>query len=388
VIANQNIILFSSDDWSSGLKSSKYHVAVGLAKTNRVLFVNSIGLRNPSASASDLRRVWQKLLGFLRGWQKVGDNLFVYTPIVIPFHRSRWARRVNRRILVWSLRVVQILLKLRTPVLLVFSPTFHAVVGHLRERGVVYYCIDELKAYHEVDRGMIDRMERDLLAKADCVVACSQALVEKKRPFNRHVYYVPHGVEWGLFRRALDETTSIPDDIAGLKKPIVGYYGFISEDWIDFALLNEIAARHPDWSLVLIGRTKVDPATVLEHGNIHFLGVRPFETLPNYSRAFDVGIIPFAINELTASSNPLKLFEYLASGLPVVSVEIPEVARYRDNVKVARDRPEFIRLIEQALTESSLADKRRRSDLVRNETWEQRLDVLSAIIARHARPLT
>ena len=180
MIANQNIILFSSDDWSSGLKSSKYHVAVGLAKTNRVLFVNSIGLRNPSASASDLRRVWQKLLGFLRGWQKVGDNLFVYTPIVIPFHRSRWARRVNRRILVWSLRVVQILLKLRTPVLLVFSPTFHAVVGHLRERGVVYYCIDELKAYHEVDRGMIDRMERDLLAKADCVVACSQALVSSE----------------------------------------------------------------------------------------------------------------------------------------------------------------------------------------------------------------
>ena len=90
----------------------------------------------------------------------------------------------------------------------------------------------------------------------------------------------------------------------------------------------------------------------------------------------------------TEAASPVKVHEYLACGLPVVSVEIPEVARYRDNVKVARDRPEFIRLIEQALTERSLADKRRRSDLVRNETWEQRLDVLSAIIARHARPLT
>ena len=87
MMTNQNVIVFSSDDWASGLKSSKYHVAVGLSKTNRVLFVNSIGLRNPSASAKDLKRIWHKLMGFLKGWEKVDDNLFVFTPIVIPFHR-------------------------------------------------------------------------------------------------------------------------------------------------------------------------------------------------------------------------------------------------------------------------------------------------------------
>ena len=81
MIANQNVILFSSDDWASGLKSSKYHVAVGLAKTNRVLFVNSIGLRNPSATSKDLKRIGQKLLSFLKGWERINDNLFVYTPI-------------------------------------------------------------------------------------------------------------------------------------------------------------------------------------------------------------------------------------------------------------------------------------------------------------------
>ena len=387
MIANQNIILFSSDDWSSGLKSSKYHIAVGLSKTNRVLFVNSIGLRNPSTSPSDLRRVWQKLLGFLRGLQRVGDNLWIFTPIVVPFHGSRWARRLNRSILVWSLRVVQVVLKLRRPVLLVFSPTFHDMIGHLRERCAVYYCIDELNAYQHVDARMLDAMEQELLRKADCVVACSRALLEKKQPFNPNTYYVPHGVDWALFRKALDETTTIPDDVARLSKPIVGFYGFISEDWIDFDLLNEIAKRHPEWSLVLIGRSNVEPATVLKHANIHFLGVRPFETLPNYSRAFDVGIIPFATNALTASSNPLKLFEYLASGLPVVSVDIPEVARHRDIVKVARDRSDFVALIEKAIVENSPSDRQRRSDLVRNETWGQRLELLSDIVARHTRPV-
>ncbi len=385
MISNQNVILFSSDDWASGLKSSKYHVAVGLAKTNKVLFVNSIGLRNPSASSKDLKRIWQKLVSFLKGWERINDNLFVYTPIVIPFHRSGLMRRINQLILVCSIRIVQAFLNLRRPVLLVFSPNFHEVIGHLGESGTVYYCIDELKAYRDVDTAMLEDMERGLLAKADCVVCCSRELVEKKRSFNPHVYYVPHGVDWALFRRTLDGKQELPDDIARIQKPIIGFYGFISEDWIDFDLLNEMAAQHPEWSVVLIGRTKLDLTAVLKHDNIHFLGVRPFEQLPDYNRAFDVATIPFVINELTESSNPLKLFEYLASGLPVVSVDIPEVAAFGENVKVAHDHREFITMAEQALTENGTDEKYRRSELVRNETWQNRLEMLSGIITKHCR---
>jgi glycosyltransferase involved in cell wall biosynthesis len=387
MIANRNIMLFSSDDWASGLKSSKYHVAVGLSKRNKVLFVNSIGLRNPSASVRDIKRVWHKAISFLRGWERIDDNLFVYTPIVIPFHRSRLMRRINQLILIYSLRTVQFLLKLERPVLLVFSPNFHDVVGHLGESGTVYYCIDELKAYREVDTAMLDDMERALLAKADCVVGCSQELVDAKRPFNPNVYYVPHGVEWSLFRKTLDDTLELPLDVRRLPKPIIGYYGFISEDWIDFDLLNAMAARHPEWSLVLIGRTKLNLDAVLKHGNIHFLGVRPFEQLPDYSRAFNVAIIPFAINALTESSNPLKLLEYLASGLPVVSVNIPEVARYARLVKIAGNHDEFIRLTEEALIDRTIEQDYRRSDSVRSETWERRLELLSEIITEHCHPV-
>jgi glycosyltransferase involved in cell wall biosynthesis len=216
-------------------------------------------------------------------------------------------------------------------------------------------------------------------------VCCSQDLVEKKRALNPHVYYLPHGVDWALFRRALDAEQPAPSDIAQLATPRIGFYGFISEDWIDFDLLNAMAERHPEWSIVLIGRTKLDLAAVLRHSNVHFLGVRPFEQLPAYNRAFDVAIIPFVINELTISSNPLKLFEYMASGLPVVSVNIPEVARYSTVVHVARDHAEFIRMTEQALSETDQAAKYRRSDLVRSETWENRLEALSQIITTHCR---
>jgi glycosyltransferase involved in cell wall biosynthesis len=385
MMSNANVILFSSDDWSSGLKSSKYHVAIGLSQSNRVLFVNSIGLRSPSASSKDMKRIWQKLKSFLTGWETINENLFVYTPIVIPFHEWRFVQWINRAILISSIRVIQILLKLHRPVLLIFSPNFHEVIGHLGERGAVYYCIDELKGYKDVNAVVLEGMERRLLAKANCVVACSRELVGKKQPLNPHVYYLPHGVDWALFRTTLLAGRETPVDVAHLKKPVIGFYGFISEDWIDFALLNEMAASHPEWSIVLIGRSKLDLAPVLKGDNIHFLGVRPFERLPDYNRAFDVGIIPFAINTLTESSNPLKLFEYLASGLPVVSVNLSEVVGYGHSVRVAHDHDEFIRMTEAAIPDNSQDAKLARSDLVRNETWQNRLDTLSEIIARHCR---
>ncbi len=386
MLEQQNVIIFSSDDWSSGLKSSKYHVAVGLSRHNRVLFVNSIGLRNPSASARDLKRIWHKLASFFRGYQTINPNLFVFTPIVVPFHGSRWARALNRWILVASLRVLQWVLRLPRPVLLVFSPNFHEVLGQLGESATVYYCIDELKGYREVDSRMFDAMERSLQQKSDCIVACSQELVDKKRAVHPHVYYLPHGVDWALFRQTLDRDEPLPADIAQLPRPIIGFYGFISDDWIDFELLNEMARAHPEWSIVLIGRTKQDLGTVLRHPNIHFLGVRPFESLPGYNRGFDVALIPFALNELTVSSNPLKLYEYLASGLPVVSVDIPEVARHPELARVARDQREFIAMTEQALLENSPAQKLARSEAVRNETWANRLEQLSQIIERHRAP--
>lgn len=383
---NENILLFSSDDWSSGLRSSKYHVAMGLSKTNRVLFVNSIGLRNPSASSKDLKRIGQKLKGFFRGWEKINGNLYVYTPLVIPFHGIAAVRKINRFILVAGLRIVQLLLGLHRPVLLVFSPGFHDVVGRLGEKGTIYYCIDELKGYRDVDAAAFEEMEKSLMAKADCLVACSRALAGVKKAYNPRTYYLPHGVDWALFRKALDGEAGIPADIAGFKKPVVGFYGFISEDWIDFELLNMMAARHPEWSIVLIGRSKLAVERVLEHPNIHFLGPRPFERLPMYNKAFDAGIIPFVINELTRSSNPLKLYEYLASGLPVVSVGIPEVAKYAELVGIAGSRDEFIALTERAIAGDSPEKRLRRSEAMRSETWEDRMERLSAIMAKHCAP--
>lgn len=386
MISGEDIIIFSSDDWNSGLKTSKYHVAVRLARANRVLFVNSIGLRSPNLSSrKDLGRMWEKLARFFRGAAKVQDNLWVFTPLIIPFQRWALIRGLNRLILRASLRAVMAGLRMKTPIVFMFSQNMTALLGRLGEKQAVYYCIDELTGYREVDKEALAAMERELLAKADCVITCSEELTESKRPFNKHAYYVPHGVDWALFSRTARGEVKVPADIADLPKPVIGFYGFLSDDWIDFTLLKDMARAHPDWSIVLIGRSKSDLTQILPEANIHFLGVRPFEQLPDYSAGFDVGIIPFAINELTRHSNPLKLLEYLSAGLPVVSVDIPEVRRFRDWIAVADGREDFIRKVEQALAEDTPQLRQARSARMAAETWDQRLNAISNILSAHRR---
>ncbi|OPY61762.1 MAG: putative teichuronic acid biosynthesis glycosyltransferase TuaH [Pelotomaculum sp. PtaU1.Bin065] len=383
MLKNENIIIFSSDDWKSGLKSSKYHIAKHFSRHNKVLFVNSIGLRNPGINKSDISRIFAKLFSFFSGYHKVSDNLFVCTPVVVPFHSFRGVKSINANLLVWFIRLMMFRLSMKRPILIIFMPNVKDVIGRLNEKCVVYYCIDELKGYREVDRNVFEKDETELLRRADCVVTCSAELNEIKKKSNPHTYYIPHGVEWAHFRSALNPQLPIPRDIEEFRKPIIGFYGFISDDWIDFALLDHMAVVHPEWSVVLIGRSKGDINKRLKTANIHFLGIRSFEELPAYNKAFDVSIIPFVINQLTMSSNPLKLFEYLSSGKPVVSVDIPEVRNHAAWVKIASSHEQFVRHIEECLLEDTLECRLMRSDAMRNETWENRIDLLSRIINEH-----
>lgn len=386
MIENEHIVIFSSDDWDSGLKTSKYHLAVRLARTNDVLFVNSIGLRSPQLSSGrDLGRMWGKLAAFVRGAERVGDRLHVLTPVVVPYRRWAFVRALNRRLLLANLRRAVRRLGLGDPILLIFSPNVADVVGRLGERLAVYYCIDELTGYREVDSTALAASETELMNMVDCVIACSQALADRRSEEHPHTYYVPHGVDWESFSRVVTDHLEVPADLAALPGPVIGFFGFLSDDWIDFELVDHLARSHPEWSIVLIGRVKGDLRSLVTATNVHYLGMRRFEDLPAYCAGFDVGIVPFALNELTRHSSPLKLLEYLAAGLPVVSVDIPEVHRYREFVAIASDRDDFVRHVERALADDTTERQVQRSDRMRVETWEYRLEQIGEILEERRR---
>ena len=170
-------------------------------------------------------------------------------------------------------------------------------------------------------------LERQLIRKADLVIVSSEKLRATKSAYNPGTVLVRHGVALDHFREALLPGTRVPDDIAALPRPILGYFGLMAEDWIDIDLMAHVARHFSSGSMVLLGKVTTDLSPALRHhpSNVHVLGRKPFADLPSYCKGFDVAINPFPLNEVTLNSNPLKVREYLAAGLPVVSTRIPEV---------------------------------------------------------------
>jgi len=379
MLKDQNILFFSADDWGCGLMTSKTHIADLLSEENNLLYVNSIGLREPKMSSADARKVLRKIKGFFRGVRKVKDRMWVYTPIVIPFHRFKVIQWLNKWFLIACVKYLKKKLKLHDPLLITFLPNTVDVVGKFGESKIIYYCVDEFSEFEGVPTDVVIRMEKELIAKSDIVFATSQRLFKNKRRYNEKTFLMPHGVDVGHFSKALLPETKIPDEMADLSRPIVGFFGLI-EEWLDQELIKKIAEKKPDWSIVLIGKVNVDVSQLREHKNVYLLGPRDYKELPAYSKAFDVAIIPFVINELTINVNPIKLREYLAAGLPVVATKLPECEEYSDYAYIANNHERFISCLEKAIEPESPEKKIKRREFIEKESWKGKVEEISRII--------
>ena len=218
------------------------------------------------------------------------------------------------------------------------------------------------------------------MKKADLVIVSSGPLYESKMRYNSNTFLVTHGVDLEHFRKACDPETVIPEEVAAMKSPVIGFHGLVA-DWVDLELIKFLATARPEWSFVLVG--KLDTNTEPLHGlaNVHLLGRKDYALLPAYCKSFDVAILPFAVNELTLASNPLKLREYLAAGLPVVSTAIPEAARLGSLVRIGESYEHFLKQIEVLLLEGRGGPNLSVSRAMDSESWDGKVAELSQIIA-------
>jgi glycosyltransferase involved in cell wall biosynthesis len=367
----QNVVCFAKD-WSE-TPTSNNHVMIELARHNKVLWLNSIATRQPKlTSGRDIGKIFRKLAGFFRGARQAADNLWVFTPIVLPLPHSRIAALLNRRLLKWMLARVRRQLGMKQFQLWTFLPNAVEYVGQLGESLVVYYCVDEWSKFTYLHGEKSAQAERRLLKQADVVFATAQTLVDDRLPHNPNTYLARHGVDHNLFARAMDDRTQVPADLAAIPRPRLGFYGTI-QDWIDFDLICHLARRRPDWSIVLIGNAFVDVSRLKQFPNIHLLGRRDHDLLPNYCKGFDVGIIPYVVNERILHVNPIKLREYLSAGLPVVSTAFPEVQLYPQFCAAVQTFEQFETAVESALRTNNPALRRRRSEAMAQETWEKKV---------------
>ena len=377
MIQGHDIICFCND-WS-GDPLSKKQIVTRLAQHNRILWVNSTGNRNPTASARDFGRAWKKLTEFARGCRQVADNIHVFSPLVIPFHGSRIARAFNQRFYAACLRRACRQLGFRNPLVLTFVPSSSDVIDSLAATLVIYYCVDEYSQFSGTNREAILAMERKLIERSGLVIVSATRLLETKRPYNPNTHLITHGVDLLHFRKACRSNLQVPADCPKPDGPLIGFFGLI-EDWVDLRLIREVALARPAWSFVLIGEVRADASPLASLRNVHILGRRPYNSLPAYCRAFDAAILPFTWNELTLAANPLKLREYLAAGLPVIATPLPEVKRLEKLVHLARTPQDYIAAIEHLLATGRRGPRLADSMRMDAESWDAKVEQLSDYI--------
>ncbi|HEY6187330.1 MAG TPA: glycosyltransferase [Pyrinomonadaceae bacterium] len=375
LIKGRDIVCFPHD-WT-GDPLSKTHLMRLFARDNRVLWVNSIGMRAPTASKADISRSFKKLAAVATPVREVEPNIFVLSPLAIPAYGSPRIRALNRHLLRFQVKRAMRHLGFSRPINYVFLPSAAVIAGRLGEELVIYHCVDEYAAFSDIEAGPMLELEKQLMRRADLVITSAELLYQSKMQHNPRTVLVRHGVDHTHFRRALDPETVVPDDLARLPRPHIGFFGLIA-DWVDLELLARVAKRFSSGSLVMLGKTTTDVSALASLPNVHFLGRKPYELLPAYCKGFDVALMPFRINELTLNANPLKVREYLAAGLQVVSTAIPEV-EVVGQCRIGRDADGFIREVEEALLDPgpSLA----RSEAIRHESWEARLEDICRHIA-------
>jgi glycosyltransferase involved in cell wall biosynthesis len=378
MLEGENIVCFAKD-WSED-PTSNNHVMKLLARRNNVLWLNSIGMRKPSlGNKADVSKMVHKLRSFAKGPVQVDERMWVFTPLVLPLPASPAASLVNQQILRHSLAWLRKRLGMQSYQLWTFLPNVVEHLGALDPALTVYYCTDEFSQFSYLDGQRLARWDAELCRRADVVFTTARPLLERRKPLNAETHLALHGVDYDHFAKAMSADTPVAKDVADLPRPVLGFFGLI-HDWIDLDLIAYVAEQRPGWTIALIGKAGVDVSRLARFPNIKLLGRKPYADLPQYCKGFSAGLLPFTINELTRNVNPIKMREYLSAGLPVISTDLPEVRSQRDLCRVARTREEFLAACEQAIASDSPAERARRSDAMKAETWEAKVAELGRIV--------
>jgi len=380
-----DVLCLSSIDWDFIWQGHQEIMSALAASGHRVLFVENTGVRAPTVR--DLPRVRQRIRNWWRGtkgFREEQPNLFVYSPLLLPLPYSRIARRINRFLMLRTLRRWMRATGFYRPIVWTFLPTPLALdlIRGSDPQLTIYYCIDDLAASSPGARRIVPS-EEQLFREADLVFVTSEKLRQRAMRFSSRVHLFPFGVNFERFDGVRTSSEPLPNDLVKLRRPIVGYVGGLHQ-WVDQTLIAAVASRMPDATFVLVGPLQTEVSALERCPNIRLLGQRPHPDVPRYVKGFDVGIVPYRLTAYTANVYPTKLNEYLVMGIPVVATDLPEVQRFNADhggaVAVARDPDAFAGAIREALNDSAPAEIQRRIRVAHTNSWQSRIATMNRLI--------
>jgi len=369
-----DLVMFG-EDWG-GWPSSTQHLARALLKGgDRILWVNSLGLRRPRWS--DAARVMTKLRAGWRG--RAAPRLLhglqpqgIIAPLAPPVPRKGFEAALAGQLLARSLRrgLARTGLSAR-PILWTSLPTAGPVLDRLPTAATVYYCCDDFGALEGVDHADVLRHEAELAARVDLILATSPELAAKFPAAKTRL--VPHGVDTDLFMTPQDRPPDVPQD-----RPTMGFYGSLA-GWVDWDWLMALARLLPDWEIQLIGPAKAESAEKLaqlaRYDNIRLLGPRAHGELPAYLHAWTAALLPFRDLPQIHACNPLKLREYLAAGVPTVATPFPAAQAYAPELKTAAtvlEAAAYLRGLQERDPAEIRQERAARQQRVIGESWAAR----------------
>lgn len=382
MITKRDFIIVGLQALDSRIGSNCINIAHEIARHNRVLYVNY-----PLDRLTRIREkndpLIQKRVRIIKGKEpdlvQVSENMWNLNPRTmlesisqIPFdglfdffnkiNNKRFAREIKMAIN-----------KLGFSNYFIFNDSDMFRSFYLKEmlnpEMYVYYTRDNLIAVDFWKKQGI-RIEAELMAKADLVVGNSTYLADHARQFNPHSYYVGQGCDVSLFDTKL--INKIPDDIAKIKRPIIGYIGALFSLRLDIEVLVYLAKQRPDWSIVLVGPEDEAFKTSELHqiDNVYFLGSKKMEELPDYLYPFDVALNPQKLNEVTIGNYPRKIDEYLAMGKPTVATRTKAMEVFAKHTYLADTKEDYLSLVEKALSENTPELEKEREVFAKSHTWE------------------
>lgn len=385
-LGSRDFVCVGFNDWDNEVWTNQHHLMARLATAgSRVLFIESLGLRKPQiGSGRDLRRIGRRLRRGLAGLRHQ-DGVVVLSPLVLPVHGYRAVSRLNAMLLRAQVTRAVRRLGFSRPILWGYVPQAQSLIEVLDPQLVVYHCVDDIGAQERVDAVSFAAAERRFAQHANLVLASAPSLAERMGRLTDNVLYVPNVADTRRFSLAL-ENGPVDAALAALPEPRIVFVGAISSAKLDFEILRGLAAARRDWTIALVGPVGLgdpdtDISTLTSESNIHLLGPRGQDELPALLRGAAAGLIPYVRTPLTASIFPMKVYEYLAAGLPVVASPLPALEGVAD-VTLADGVGETVAALERLLADDSPTLRRSRSQAAQAHSWDARLAEIDAALTR------
>lgn len=327
-----DIIVTYCERWDTPLRTSKHHYIERLAVDgHRILYVEVPA--NPMLAILKFHEfASQSLPRLMSGLELVAENIWVMTGFVpLPYHPALWGifdrlwvNEINQRFLLPRLRAAQVRLGFQAPILLSYYPFSLPILCELKPARTIFHIVDEWQGMAGIPRSMA-KLTQGMLKSADVTIVTSARLFERYRHSAKRIELLRHGADIALFGAVADGRVDPESKVLTLPGRKIGYYGALHK--LDIRLIFEVAEARPNWSFIFVGPISGGQGMTRQGAfppNVYFVGEMPHASLPKFLASLDAVWMPFIVNELTQSMSPIKIFEVLSAGLPLVISNLEE----------------------------------------------------------------